>query len=233
MRRTSANRQRAAKNELERERAALAKAVAGQRTAERRTTVRAWLRAHRDWQFDQIVALAEMFWFAHPRDSDIPIELIGLSKRHIPDLPWIFFERWRNPLSTWDDIDGLGIYVLGPWLASATASRAGKLEQLIRAAEICSRRLALVGTVVLNRRRDTAVPELTLKLVDRVAAERDPLITKAVSWALRELSKTHRERVAHFVEQNRDRLPAIAVREVRNKLQTGLKNPRRAATAGA
>ena len=81
--------------------------------------------------------------------------------------------------------------------------------------------------MILNRRHETAVPQLTLKLVDAVAADRDPLISKAVSWALRELSKTHRDLVSSYVETNAVRLPAIALREVRNKLNTGLKNPRR------
>lgn len=210
----------------------LAMAVAGQRTAERRSTIRAWLRGHRDWRLEEVIALAERFWLSEPRDEAIPTELIGLSKRQIPSLPSTFFERWRKPLCTWHDTDGLGIYIFGPWLA-ANLSRVSKLEKLIAAREVCSRRLALVGTVVLNRRRETAIPELTLKLVDAVAGERDPLITKAVSWALRELSKTCADLVKRYVEQNCERLPAIAVREVRNKLQTGLKNPRRRAAASA
>ena len=196
------------------------------RTAERRQAIRLWLRGHHAWRPAERIALAELFWFGEPRDEAIPIELIGLSKRLIPDLPWSFFDRWRKPLSAWHDTDGLGIYVFGPWLAADLATRARRLEELIRAREICSRRLALVGTVVLNRRRETAIPQLTLKLVDAVAADCDPLISKAVSWALRELSKIHRDLVSSYVETNATRLSAIALREVRNKLNTGLKNPR-------
>jgi hypothetical protein len=224
---------RVARSELERERAVLAIRAGSLPTAAQRRTIRAWLRQHCEWHLESVITLAELFWFGARRDDAIPIELIGLSRREIPDLPWSFFERWRKPLCTWHDTDGLGIYVFGPWLTADVASRSGKLEKLIRSPQICSRRLALVGTVVLNRRHETAIPELTLKLVDRVAAERDPLVTKAVSWALRELSKTHGDLVARYVEENSGRLPAIAVREVRNKLRTGLKNPRRRAAATA
>lgn len=219
-------RQRAPRSELERERAALAAMVAGMRTAEQRRTIRAWLRERRDWPWENIVALADAFWFGTPRDEAIATELISLSRREIPQLSWGFFERWRKRLSTWHDTDGLGIYIFGPWLAANNA-RVTRLEQLIRSDEICSRRLALVGTVILNRRRATAIPQLTLNLVSAVGSERDPLMTKAVSWALRELSKTNREVVARYLERNRERLPAIAVREVGNKLRTGLKNPNR------
>lgn len=221
-----------ARSALERERAALANCAGSLRTAEQRRTIRDWLRQHRAWPSKSVIALAELFWLGEPRDEAIPIELIGLSRREIPRLAWSFFERWRRPLCTWHDTDGLGIYIFGPWLA-ADPSRVIKLEKLIVAREACSRRLALVGTVTLNRRQETAIPVPTLKLVDAVAKERDPLIAKAVSWALRELSKTHRELVAQYVEQNCERLPAIAVREVRNKLRTGLKNPKRRAGASA
>lgn len=218
-------------SELERERRILVASVAGMRSAELRREVRAWLAEHRDWPFERVVELAELFWSAAvaERDDETPIELIGLSRRQIPHLPWSFFERWRKPLCTWHDTDGLGIYVFGPWLAADVKPRSRYLEKLIAAREICSRRLALVGTVTLNRRLETAIPELTLKLVDAVAHEREPLITKAVSWALRELTKTHRQLVAGYVEANRERLPALAVREVRNKLRTGLKTPKSAA----
>ena len=52
------------------------------------------------------------------------------------------------------------------------------------------------------------------------------MITKAVSWALREMVKQHRERVAAYLEANRDLLAAHVVREVSNKLETGLKSGR-------
>jgi 3-methyladenine DNA glycosylase AlkD len=216
-------------SEVEREREALLARAAGSATAEQRRRIRAWLGEHRDWPFASVLELAETFWDAgRGREAVIAIELIGLSPREIPKLPWSFLERWRQPLCTWHDTDGFGIYIFGPWLAADPRERSKHLRKLIKSEHICSRRLALVGTVILNRRRESAIPELTFELVEAVAAERGPLITKAVSWALRELTKSHAELVARYVERNRERLPAIAVREVGNKLRTGLKNPKRA-----
>ena len=60
--------------------------------------------------------------------------------------------------------------------------------------------------------------------MNRVKDERHPMITKAVSWALRELTKTHRDNVAGYVEKNRDILAPHITREVSNKLKTGLKS---------
>ena len=50
------------------------------------------------------------------------------------------------------------------------------------------------------------------------------MITKAVSWALREMTKTHPDQVAAYLEENQEVLAAHVVREVNNKLRTGLKS---------
>ena len=52
------------------------------------------------------------------------------------------------------------------------------------------------------------------------------MVVKALSWALRELSKRDPTAVQRFLEQHHGVLAARVVREVRNKLSTGLKNPR-------
>ena len=50
---------------------------------------------------------------------------------------------------------------------------------------------------------------------------------KALSWALRELVVHDPDAVREFLEEHEDALAARVKREVRNKLTTGLKNPRR------
>ena len=56
--------------------------------------------------------------------------------------------------------------------------------------------------------------------------DRDDMVVKALSWALRELAKKHPKEALAFVEVHRDRLSARVSREVRNKIATGLKNRR-------
>jgi len=82
-----------------------------------------------------------------------------------------------------------------------------------------------VATTPINRgHTGFTIPDLTLELVDRVKEERHPMITKAVSWALREMTKSHPDQVAAYLEENRELLAAHIVREVNNKLRTGLKS---------
>jgi 3-methyladenine DNA glycosylase AlkD len=58
-------------------------------------------------------------------------------------------------------------------------------------------------------------------------SDREPMVVKAVSWALRVLAKVEPRAVQRYVNERGPALAALVQREVRNKLATGLKNPRR------
>ena len=64
----------------------------------------------------------------------------------------------------------------------------------------------------------------------KLIADRDEMVIKALSWALRELSKRDPESVRKFLREYDGELAARVVREVNSKLQTGLKNPRKQTT---
>jgi 3-methyladenine DNA glycosylase AlkD len=51
------------------------------------------------------------------------------------------------------------------------------------------------------------------------------MVVKALSWALRALSIHEPTAVAKFIDTNEAKLARRVVREVRNRLERGLKNP--------
>jgi 3-methyladenine DNA glycosylase AlkD len=53
------------------------------------------------------------------------------------------------------------------------------------------------------------------------------MVAKGMSWALRELVVHDAEAVEEFLTEHEAELSARVKREVRNKLTTGLKNPKR------
>jgi 3-methyladenine DNA glycosylase AlkD len=55
----------------------------------------------------------------------------------------------------------------------------------------------------------------------------EDMVVKALSWALRALVVHDPDAVRGFLGEHEDVLAARVKREVRNKLTTGLKNPRR------
>jgi 3-methyladenine DNA glycosylase AlkD len=58
-----------------------------------------------------------------------------------------------------------------------------------------------------------------------LAADRDDMVVKALSWSLRELAKRDAAAVRAYLKKSGSKLAARVVREVGNKLRTGKKNP--------
>lgn len=63
-------------------------------------------------------------------------------------------------------------------------------------------------------------------ICEMLLEDRDDMVVKALSWALRELSKRDPEAVRKFLRAHENTLAPRVAREVNSKLQTGLKNPR-------
>jgi 3-methyladenine DNA glycosylase AlkD len=59
-----------------------------------------------------------------------------------------------------------------------------------------------------------------------LVADKDDMVVKALSWALRALATRDPGAVKRFIDQHQDILAARVIREVGNKLTTGLKNPK-------
>ncbi len=70
----------------------------------------------------------------------------------------------------------------------------------------------------------------TLAVCRLVVEDRDDMVEKGLSWALRELAIRDARSVRRFLREHRAKLAARVLREVRNKLDTGLKNPRKSET---
>jgi 3-methyladenine DNA glycosylase AlkD len=130
-------------------------------------------------------------------------------------------------IDCWGAVDTFACYLAGP------AWREGQVSDSLIASWAHSRdrwwrRAAVVSTVALNNkaRGGSGDVDRTLRICQLVVADRDPMVVKALSWALRELSKRDSATVKKFVLENQPALAPLVVREVNNKLKTGLKNPR-------
>jgi 3-methyladenine DNA glycosylase AlkD len=133
-------------------------------------------------------------------------------------------------LANWGEVDAFACYLSGP------AWREGQVRDSVVHRWAVStyrwwRRVAVVSTVALNNtaRGGSGDTVRTLAVCELVKGDSDDMVRKALSWALRELARKDPDTVRAFVRSNEGGLAARVVREVRNKLETGLKNPRRTA----
>ena len=96
------------------------------------------------------------------------------------------------------------------------------------------RRAALVSTVPLNNRARGGHGDArrTLAICDLLVRDRDDMVVKALSWALRELAKRDPPAVRAYLDRHSSILAPRVRREVENKLRTGRKNPARASADG-
>jgi len=64
----------------------------------------------------------------------------------------------------------------------------------------------------------------TLEVCRRAVADRDEMVIKALSWALRSLIQWDRKAVSGFLKEYDDTVASRVKREVRTKLRTGRKS---------
>jgi 3-methyladenine DNA glycosylase AlkD len=153
-------------------------------------------------------------------------ELVARHRAALASLRATELEALGRGLDSWEKVDTFGCYLAGPAWREAQVPDA-VVHAWARSDDRWMRRAALVCTVALNNRArggrgDTA---RTLALCEMLLRDRDDMVVKAMSWALRELSKRDPGAAADFLARHRDELAPRVVRELTNKLTTGLKNP--------
>ena len=133
-------------------------------------------------------------------------------------------EEMAHGLSDWGSVDLLGVTVLGQAWREGTVSD-DRIAAWSRSADRWRRRLALVATVPLNARARGGRGDVrrTLRICRALLDDRDDMVVKALSWALRELAKRNPAAVRGFIVKEEKRLAARIRREVMNKLETGVK----------
>ncbi len=198
----------------------------GVRIPKLRQIAKDWYKQNKDLNLKSFIELFSVLWKDKSREErTIAIELLNFYKEHIPNISKQSINDWIKSLDNWEETDGFALYLVGRWMLSDMDKLQGYLWELIEDENVWLRRVAVVATIEFNDwKNDKANPELTFKLIDVVKEDKHPMITKAVSWAIRTLIKEHKDEVATYMEKNSSVLAKHVVREVNNKLTSGLKN---------
>ena len=162
-------------------------------------------------------------------DRFVAYELIKHHREAAAGLRQKQLERLGRGLGEWGEVDCFACYLAGPsWREHQISDEV--IHQWAQSKDRWWRRAALVSTVPLNSKAQggSGDTERTLRICRLLLLDRDDMVVKAMSWALRELSKRDPRSVRRFLDANRDVIAARVAREVRNKITTGLKNPRTA-----
>jgi 3-methyladenine DNA glycosylase AlkD len=163
--------------------------------------------------------------------SFLAYEIVTSHRQTLARLRAADLRRLGGGMDSWGDVDTFACYVAGPAWRERQVPDA-EIARWARSKDRWWRRAAVVSTVPLNSRARGGTGDVarTLAICRLALDDRDPMVVKALSWALRELAKRSPAELARFLDEHDARLPALARREVRSKLRTGLKTPRRRAT---
>lgn len=179
--------------------------------------------AKRIWQTSDIMGYAPRLLHFHPT---------ALQRIRVRDL-----EIMGDSADTWGKVDQFcsmtnTLWRIG-WLSDARLRRWALSESR------WWRRIALV-TLVVKPPKNTPQRKLLIKthgrhhdpkrvlpICEMLVADRDDMVVKAMSWVLRDVSKAHPKAIRDFLKKHEDVLAARVVREVKNKLEYGVKNPKK------
>jgi len=157
--------------------------------------------------------------------QQIAFEYLQSQKNLYKSLTEEYIESIEKNLDNWISVDYFGAIVVGcAWRENFVSIE--KVKNYLKSDNFWIRRIAIVATVSLNQKARDGLGDSkrTLEICKLVVDDHQEMIIKALSWALRELAKIEKEPVIEFVNEYENRLHKKVLREVKNKLETGLKN---------
>lgn len=192
----------------------------------KRQIAKNFIKNHKDLTLDEFLKLLDSLYNG---DSYEEKTIAGYLLYHLPNLRKklspVLLDKWLSNITGWAEIDSTcqsnftAKEMLVKWEKWRTL-----IDRLCRNGNINKRRAGLVLlTKGVRGSRDKRLSNLAFHSIERLKSEKDILITKAISWLLRDLIVNHRREVEEYLNENLTNLPKIVVREVIRKLETGKK----------
>jgi 3-methyladenine DNA glycosylase AlkD len=169
---------------------------------------------------DELVELARTLWVLPQREYQyVAIDMLArnwkaLAMRHVDDLLALTQQG-----SWWDSVDGLA-GIVGDLTRTAREGDRGAqraMDAALRHPDMWVRRVAMLHQ--LGWRTETDASRLFSYAIE-LAAEPDFFIRKAIGWALRDYARHDPQAVRSFLQDARNRLSALSMREAAKHLGT-------------
>ena len=195
-------------------------------TVDLRMIAKRWAKLLEDRSEKDIIAFFDSIFSANSyQEKSLGGIIFKYSKKLRAIVKPEYINRWLEQLQGWAEIDSLcqsnftARDLLSEWN--------GWEKQLIyfsKSDHVNKNRASLVLlTGPVSKSEDKRLSDLSFQNMQTLQNKKDILITKAISWLLRDLIKHHRKEVEAFLEKHKDTLPKIAIREPKRKLLTGKK----------
>lgn len=198
----------------------------GVKSADLRNLLKEWWKELKNLPPDEMVEFARKLVETRIFEcNQVAFELLWKHKKALNSLVLNDLEALGKFMDNWATTDAFSVLVSGPVWRNNQISDENILNWL-ESGNLWWRRAAIVSTVGLNLKSRGGIGDSrrTLMVCERVIEDRNEMIVKALSWALRELSKHDRTTVEQFMEKYDLVLAKRVRREVYTKLKTGTKS---------
>lgn len=157
--------------------------------------------------------------------NQVAFELLWKNKKALSELTLADLEILGKNMDNWVTTDTFSVMLSG-WAWRNNQITDTDILKWLNAENLWWRRTAIVSTVGMNlkSRGGPGDTDKTIMICEKVVDNREDMIVKALSWALRELSKADKPAVEEFMEKYDSRLAGRVRREVYTKLKTGTKS---------
>ncbi len=132
-------------------------------------------------------------------------------KKQTSNITWDRIQVWLDSIDNWETCDQLSSTVVAPILRSSP-EKIDQLMPLVTAANLWKRRFAAATAANINHKGET-FPTETFAICQPLLTDSELMVTKAVGWALRELSKVLPLETYTFILNNKSHFSKRLLKE--------------------
>src|SRR3989344_4210197 len=195
-------------------------------TSQLREIIKNWTRENKDIAVGELIDVLDSFYVSNSHtDRSVGGKMLEYLPKQRQQIPPEHIDKWLTGARGWEEVDSL---CQNSFTAHEVFENWKEWEKLLKKfvsdKDVHKRRASLVLLVrPVRESGDYRLTKMSFGNIEKLKAEKDILITKAISWLLRELIVYHKQEVVECLDKNGSTLPKIAVRETKRKLTTGKK----------
>jgi len=149
------------------------------------------------------------------------IFLLARFHKALPALPWPRIAGWLAAVDNWETCDQLAMTIAAPAVA-ANDDLLAQLKMLARDRNLWARRFALATAAALTQ-KGRGRTDACLEIAALLVRDAEPMVQKALAWALREASEAEPDAVAALLRQHKAALSPRVLREASEKLPAAVR----------
>ena len=173
--------------------------------------------------FSIICEIADQIFEAECREEILfIIFIIAQQKQNFNKIEWKRIGIWLKHIDNWETCDQLSGNVVTPIIVK-NPDLLEKLFELTKSGNKWERRFA-VATVANINHGGRAYPKETFWICKPLLTDKETVVTKAVGWAIREISKKCPEETVDFLKENLETISKRLLKEAIELLPEKAKN---------